>query len=279
MDNKYTFSFSWKKYLNSVRPECFCVCKNVSRDIELPILACSFVPPARRPVRRLGTSILFSIILFLSCPAILCADPVGRTHFVISKSGEKLEGVGMPPMGAVPRGTKHEIPAPSKNSRAGTYVFFSPDDDIRGLLLGMIKKEQDCIKIAMFNFTESKIADALADAHKRGVHVELIVDPSCLRSHKNKIGVLARKGIQVFVYNAEQSSAPNGWTSCMHNKFAIFGKNALNRPCVWTGSFNFTRSAGTNQENVVVLEDVHVVKKFDTQFEKLKERCQSYGVK
>ncbi len=228
------------------------------------------------------TQNLSLIIFLLSSTSILSADPVGRTHFVISKSGATLEGVGMPgmpAMGAIPSGTKHEIPAPPKNSRAGTYVFFSPDDDIRGLLLGMIKKEQDCIKIAMFNFTESKIADALADAHKRGVHVELIVDPSCLRSHKNKIGVLARKGIQVFVYNAEQSSAPNGWTSCMHNKFAIFGKNALNRPCVWTGSFNFTRSAGTNQENVVILEEVHVVKKFDTQFEKLKERCQPYGVK
>ncbi len=223
---------------------------------------------------------VFLSISLLSSSILLPADPVGRTHFVISKTGEKLSSQGMPPLdaGSV-AGSKHEIPAPPKNSRAGTYVFFSPDDDIRGLLLGMINKEQNCIKIAMFNFTEPKIADALCEAHKRGVHVELIVDPSCLRSHKNKIGVIARKGIQVFVYNAEQSSTPAGWTSCMHNKFAIFGKNALHRPCVWTGSFNFTRSARTNQENVVILEEIQVVKKFDSHFEKLKERCQPYGVK
>ena len=47
-----------------------------------------------------------------------------------------------------------------------------------------------------------------------------------------------------------------------HNKFAIFDKKV-----VFTGSFNWTVAANTrNQENVVVIDDEEVAKKYEAQF-------------
>jgi phosphatidylserine/phosphatidylglycerophosphate/cardiolipin synthase-like enzyme len=57
----------------------------------------------------------------------------------------------------------------------------------------------------------------------------------------------------------------------MHNKFAILDD------CLWTGSFNWTRSANTkNQENVVIIYDVEVCEKFEKQFLILQKRCFPY---
>jgi phosphatidylserine/phosphatidylglycerophosphate/cardiolipin synthase-like enzyme len=51
----------------------------------------------------------------------------------------------------------------------------------------------------------------------------------------------------------------------MHHKFAIF-----DRRIVVTGSFNWTRSATTeNNENIVVIEDPAVVQRFSDEFERL----------
>jgi phosphatidylserine/phosphatidylglycerophosphate/cardiolipin synthase-like enzyme len=54
----------------------------------------------------------------------------------------------------------------------------------------------------------------------------------------------------------------------MHNKFALFdGKYAL------TGSYNWTRSAATsNEENLVVSNDSNLIRAFQGEFESLWEK-------
>jgi len=59
----------------------------------------------------------------------------------------------------------------------------------------------------------------------------------------------------------------------MHNKFVIFSCNVGNKTLLWTGSFNFTKSAQLrNQENVVVLDDPCIIEKYEKQFEVIKKR-------
>ena len=58
----------------------------------------------------------------------------------------------------------------------------------------------------------------------------------------------------------------------MHNKFAILDQK------VWTGSFNWTISANKrNQENVVLLDEVDVCKKYEKRFEYFKKECIKKG--
>ena len=54
----------------------------------------------------------------------------------------------------------------------------------------------------------------------------------------------------------------------MHNKFIIIDNKKL-----WTGSFNWTNSADTsNQENIIITDDSEVIERYKEQFEILKLR-------
>ena len=51
-------------------------------------------------------------------------------------------------------------------------AFFSPDDNLKDILLTLIACEKKSIKITMYTITEKDIAQALIDAHKKGIKVE-----------------------------------------------------------------------------------------------------------
>lgn len=154
-------------------------------------------------------------------------------------------------------------------------AYFSPDDDVRSVLLYLIAQETKSIRIAMFTFTERKLAQALIDAKLRGVQVEIVVDQSNIYNRYNKLSLLHQGGVKLFVYNGNcvQKNIP----SLMHNKFVLFEKNILGKSLVCTGSFNFTRAAHrSNQENVLVLDDDLFVTKYGKKFEQLKECSDHY---
>src|SRR3990167_5189204 len=55
-------------------------------------------------------------------------------------------------------------------------AFFTPGDDLTALFIDRIATEQKSIHGAMYMFTDKKIAQALIDAKKRGVDVQMIID-------------------------------------------------------------------------------------------------------
>lgn len=151
-------------------------------------------------------------------------------------------------------------------------ALFAPDHNLRAALRHLIKHEQEKISVAVFAFTDAPIARELVQAHKRGVKIELLTDPSCLRSQHQKIDLLAQAGIPIYVYKSELSKGPS---SIMHNKFAVFAKSVQDKTILWTGSFNFTKSGSDfNQENVLVLDDAKIIKQYADQFERLKDRTE-----
>ena len=154
----------------------------------------------------------------------------------------------------------------------GSYkqAFFSPDDDLEDLLIQLIKAEQLSIKAAVFSFTNGDIARALIQAHQRGIEVEIVTDISCVKDKFNKVDLLKKAGIKIFVYNPKNSSFFN---NIMHNKFVVFGKNVGGKSLLWTGSFNFTKSAKiNNQENIIVVDEIHLIERYRKQFAILKQR-------
>jgi phosphatidylserine/phosphatidylglycerophosphate/cardiolipin synthase-like enzyme len=149
-------------------------------------------------------------------------------------------------------------------------AFFSPDDDVKEILVGLINMEKKHIRCAIYMLTEKEIAQAFINAHKRGVILEFVVDRAYASDKFSKVSQLANNQLSVWVY---QTSVDETNGSIMHDKFCIFEENIAHKSILWTGSYNFTRRASSsNQENVVVLDDHELIERFKAQFEILKKR-------
>lgn len=147
-------------------------------------------------------------------------------------------------------------------------AFFSPDDNLKDILLTLIACEKKSIKITMYTITEKDIAQALIDAHKKGIKVECISDRTYGADKFSKIPRLANYAIPIWVYQTEEK---NG--SLMHNKFVIFEDNISNKSIIWTGSYNFTKRAGeANQENVIIIDNQNIFNRYNQQFDIIKKR-------
>lgn len=189
----------------------------------------------------------------------------GKTHFIIGVSKEDI---------AAARSAQTEFSVTEDNCTIDE-VYFSPDDDLQQKLIAYINNEKKGIWLAIFSFTDKEIAQALVRAKERGVDVALIADPGFLHDRYTKIDWLFEQGVPVFVYDPKRSrNNLSTMSNIMHHKFAIFLQNVDDRPLVWTGSFNFTKSARlSNQENVVVLSTSRIIKRYMEKFEQLKKHA------
>lgn len=210
-------------------------------------------------------ALLLSTALAKDASIPIFDDPtLGKTHFI----------VGLPPEQIA---KKSNDCAPTNipgllQCKDGSFkhALFSPEDDVQKILLELIGQEKEYILVAVFSFTDGAIAQALIDAKKRGVTVEVITDISCTRDKFTKIGYLKEHGVKVYVYNPKNLSILN---NIMHHKFVLFGKNIENKPLLWTGSFNFTKSAQVNnQENILILDELPLIERYRKQFALLKEK-------
>lgn len=190
----------------------------------------------------------------------------GRTNFIVGFPNYQTANI-----------QKH--PVATRASSTLNEAYFSPDDNLQQKLIEHINTEKNSIRMAIFSFTDKKIAEALYDAHKRGVQIEIITDQSCHNDKFSKISYLKDAGIPIFIYDAKKSPHYNTILSnIMHNKFIIFDKNKNDNSLIWTGSFNLTRSADqSNQENVILTDASNIVKKFNDQFAILKKRSQQFA--
>ena len=194
-------------------------------------------------------------------------DTFGHTHFI----------VGMPShlMHSAPAGAS---PVQEHADTSAHEVYFSPDDDVRQKLIDRIDAEQEALYLAIYSFTERDIAQAIERAVDRGVRVEIVADASFLSDRYTKIADLYQKGVQVYIYDPKKNKKASArYNNIMHNKFMIFARNSDDRQLVWTGSFNFTKSACiNNQENVVLLYDPVLARRFKHKFEQLKMHALAY---
>lgn len=141
-------------------------------------------------------------------------------------------------------------------------IYFTPRDDIKSQLIELIKQEKKSIEAAVYMFTEKVMAQALVDAHVRGVKVVLILDQISMGDRFGKGSFLQNNGIPVLVYKTDSFNMFS--TPIMHHKFFIFGHNGIvGKSLVWTGSFNCTASASKqNYENVIVSDDAGMVQSY-----------------
>lgn len=127
--------------------------------------------------------------------------------------------------------------------RASYALCFVPDGaSCETLLVDTINATRRSLRIQAYYFTSTPIAQAVKQAKERGVDVQVIVDQSQAGEKYTTATYLKNAGIPVVV-----DTKP----AIAHNKVMIFDDRA-----VFTGSFNFTRSAqDRNAENGVLIRD------------------------
>ena len=131
----------------------------------------------------------------------------------------------------------------------------------------LIYNESKNILVTAYTFTDEDIANALIEASRRGVGVELVVDIGQVWDSFNMwklVRRLVNNNISAWIYDSKDG--------IMHNKFIVFQDNAYrNSSLVWTGSFNLTQLANNkNRENVVLFNEAPLIKTFKDEFNMLK---------
>lgn len=143
--------------------------------------------------------------------------------------------------------------------RVGTAAYFSPRGGCERAIINLINHSEKSIDVAIYSFTDRKIAKALINAFNRGVKVRVIIDYGNGKSRFCVGPLLERAGIPVRYKRGSGEGL-------MHNKYAIYDGRILS-----TGSFNWTSSAEKrNDENLVVIRnDPSLVDLYQRNFEKL----------
>ena len=131
---------------------------------------------------------------------------------------------------------------------APTQVYFSPHGGCTEAIVDALNHAKIEVLVQAYSFTSKEIAKALIDAHKRGVHVEIILD----KSNRNKNG---RYSAADFTAHANVLTYIDSEHPISHNKIIV-----LDESVVISGSFNFSRNAENNAENLMIIKDAQLAK-------------------
>ena len=135
-------------------------------------------------------------------------------------------------------------------------AFFSPGDDCPRAIGRLLAGASKITDICVFTITDDRLADAILDAHRRGVAIRIITDDAKAEDLGSDVGRFERSGIPTRVDRSPFH---------MHHKFAI-----LDGEMLLTGSYNWTRGAARdNEENLIVTTDPRFLAPFQGTFDRL----------
>ena len=144
-------------------------------------------------------------------------------------------------------------------------VFFSPKGGCTEAIVDNLNWAEKSVRVQAYSFTSKPIAEALIAAHKRGVKVEVLLDKSQLHGKGSKLDSLAEGGVPVMIDKKH---------AIAHNKVMI-----IDGITVITGSFNFTTAAeDKNAENLLVLHDKAVAKKYHDNWSRHQQHSEPYQI-
>ncbi len=138
-------------------------------------------------------------------------------------------------------------------------VYFSPNDHVRSHILRLLDSTKKSVDVAMFSFTDMKLAKKIAELSKR-FKVRVLLDPRNANDNGfSKAYFLSDNNVNVrYAKVLDRRGIPG----IMHDKFAI-----IDDKTVITGSYNWTVSANLrNNENLVVIRNKPVEKLYENEF-------------
>ena len=138
----------------------------------------------------------------------------------------------------------------------GTQVFnyFSPVDQVMDKLVALVNGAQKSIRFMIFTFTDQDLANAMISRYQAGVDVTGVIENR--GASQGSLVPLACAKIPVKV---------DGNKYTMHHKVIV-----IDDSIVVTGSFNFTNSADTeNDDNVIVIYNPMVAQQYLDEFNRV----------
>lgn len=150
---------------------------------------------------------------------------------------------------------KQETPTPMSAPKPPKWGWVKPKFSPKGGATDQIVKalawaDKEVLVMA-YSFTSEPIAKALVEARKQGAKVRIVLDADSNKpdSKFSKAGYAAQHGCEVLL---------DGKHAITHDKFIV-----IDQEIVFTGSFNFTKSAEENNaENSVPLRDADQIKAY-----------------
>lgn len=155
-------------------------------------------------------------------------------------------------------------------------VLFFPSRFNFEQLISIVSKVTKSIDLCAYILTNEHLIELFCKLSKSGkIAIRCFCDGGMILKYSPqvipKLEELEKAGVEIGIYNDSSSndaavSPFKGYIhSEMHHKFMILDKTQ-----VITGSFNWTWKAyRKNQENLVILQDVELVEKFDLKFQEL----------
>ena len=160
----------------------------------------------------------------------------------------------------ISRGTSHySRNIPSAGTQLDISIFFTPDDRAETQILDLIERAKKRILFMVYSFTSNTLAGAIKVANNRKVDVRGIfcktwADDNETYSVHSKIAPVKFK-----LGYSESKEKYN----LIHNKIMIVDDYLI------TGSYNFTASARTNNdENILIIKNKELVEEYINYFEK-----------
>lgn len=159
-----------------------------------------------------------------------------------------------PPHAGSPASGRGRVLTPWKAAPAAITAHFSPRGGCTAAVVAEINKATREVLVQGYSFTSRPIADALAEAVKRGVKVRVVLDEGQRKAHGSQWPRLRESGCEVVFDAAHQ---------IMHSKVMV-----IDGSVVLTGSFNWTAQAETsNAENLLVVQDALLAKAYSEVWE------------
>lgn len=140
--------------------------------------------------------------------------------------------------------------------RDQSSAHFSPGESCRQRIRDLCRQARVSVDICVYTISDDQLSEEVFACHQRGIAVRVISDNEKQFDAGSDIQWLRDKGVPLRI---------DAGPFHMHHKFALFdGRLLLN------GSFNWTRSATTsNEENLLVTDDPHLVAEYRREFDKL----------
>lgn len=141
--------------------------------------------------------------------------------------------------------------------------LFSPDDGVEARLLALVQDARQSVDVLAYSFTLDSLAEALLQQAGNGLAVRAVLDAGQARSNQGgEYERLLGAGLDVWL---------DGNPNAMHHKVLI-----IDRQIVVTGSYNFSASAETrNDENVLVFDDPEIAAAYLAEFERIYQLAKS----
>lgn len=147
-----------------------------------------------------------------------------------------------------------------------SVYFPRAGQDAEGELISTLNTAGKKLDVAIYEFTDTKIADAIVAAKKRGVTVRLMTD-------RENAGQSAQKKALDVVTAAGIPIKDNTHAGILHLKVSIIDSST-----VTTGSFNYTKSAQSiNDENLVLIRNASINSQYEAEFNRMWSDTRDYA--